>query len=144
MPGVIELSGAVKKQLPEEPYTRDPKDDQIVLSKGPTEPLVSRPVHQEEQLGPATPPSLVLGTLNHPRLRLRRPLELRISREEGSVVASVPELEEFGYGPHLSVAIDDLRQGLVELYQTLEIEQHRLGPDLSELWQQMQRLIQPR
>jgi len=92
----------------------------------------------------ATPDRLLLGSLNHPRLRLIRSLPLIITREESYVIAHMPELEEFGYGLHLTAAIQDLRQSLVELYQGLEADQDRLGPDLTDLWQMLQQFIRAR
>ena len=123
----------------------DLKEPCLAISQGSTEPPVEVPLRFTQPTErSATPDSLLLGTLNHPRVRLVQPLRVDISREDGFIVAQVPELDEFGYGPHLTAAIDDLQQSLVELYLTLETDQDRLGPDLARLWVQLQRIIHAR
>lgn len=92
----------------------------------------------------ATPSRLILGNLNHPTLRLRHPLELLIEREDQWIVAAYPELDEFGYGAHLTEAVEDFRQSLIELYLTLKAEQDQLGPDLQKVWQRLHDLIEER
>lgn len=92
----------------------------------------------------ATPDSLQLGSLAHPHLRLRRPLPLTVTHDGPLIIASCQALEEFGYGPHLSAAVEDFRQTVAELYDTLKADRDRLGPDLSGLWQQLQALIEER
>ena len=54
--------------------------------------------------------------------------------EEGKHVVEAPELNEFGFGENLPVALSDLQAAIAELYLTLEEEQERLGPDLSSVW----------
>ena len=71
-------------------------------------------------IGPsATPAKVLLGSLNHPRLYLKAPIELKVSRDDGFVVVSNDELDEFGYGDFLTLAIEDFRQTLLELYYEL-------------------------
>lgn len=145
MPATLEL-GDVRILPTGERQMPDPQDNRLLFSEGTIAPPVVTAIHQEgpQTTRSATPATLLLGTLSHPRLRLLRPLRMSISREEAFVVVSVPELEEFGYGPHLTAAIDDLRHSLVELYLRLEEDQPRLGPDLVQLWKQLHQLIQPR
>lgn len=92
----------------------------------------------------ATPHELLLGSMNHPCLGLRQPLRLTITRDGPLVVAHASELEEFGYGPHLTSAVEDFRQTLLELYQTPKTESDRLGSDLTHLWRRLQSLIEER
>jgi hypothetical protein len=81
---------------------------------------------------PDTP--LLLGTVNDRRFRVLKPIPLEIERQESLVVASWPEIEEFGSGDSLSNAIDDFTKTLVELYQSLTADQSRLGPDLDRVF----------
>ena len=90
---------------------------------------------------PATPAEILLGSLNHPALRLRKPIPLKIDREDEHVVAAWQEFDEFGYGAHLTVALEDFRQTLVELYLSLEADQKNLGPELQALWRSLQEWI---
>lgn len=100
---------------------------------------------QIEILGPtATPKEILLGSLNHPLLFLRKPIQLQISRDEKFVVVSWPEFEEFGYGNHLTDAIEDFRQTLVEFYLGLESEKNNLGPELKKNWDALQEWIEKR
>lgn len=92
----------------------------------------------------ATPSHLLLGNLNHPTLRLRHPLNLLIEREDQWIIATYPELDEFGYGAHLTEAVEDFRQSVIELYLTLKAEHEYLGPDLQRVWQSLQELIEER
>lgn len=89
----------------------------------------------------ATPAEILLGSLNHPALRLRKPIPLKIDREDEHVVAAWQEFDEFGYGAHLTVALEDFRQTLVELYLSLEADQKNLGPELQALWHSLQEWI---
>ncbi len=92
----------------------------------------------------ATPPEIYLGALPGPELRLRTPLRLEVQREDDSVVVWSADLDEFGYGPHLTAAIEDFQQTIIELYHTLEGEQDRLGPGMVELWGVLQQTIERR
>ena len=90
------------------------------------------------------PDHMLLGALRHPRLRLKAPLSVNLSAENEYIIAECPELNEFGYGPHLTAAIADLQHTIAELYFTLKEEQTRLGSDLSTLWATLQAKIQER
>lgn len=81
----------------------------------------------------ALPDRLWFGGPVHPGLRLRRPVPLDVRREEGTVIVSSDDLEEFGSGQTLGEAVIDFSKGLAELYFSLEREHDRLGSDLSRL-----------
>lgn len=91
----------------------------------------------------ATPDRVSIGTLPHPRLRLRAPLRVEVRRENGEVGVWSPDLEELGIGPHLSAAVEDFQRSVVELYLELvvEAEHDRLGPGMAALWQRLQGMI---
>jgi len=84
---------------------------------------------------------LRLGSLGPTRLQLRRPLPVRLEREKEYIVAYCDELEEYGFGPHLTAALEDLKLTIVELYFTLKAERHRLGPALQPIWAKLQEVI---
>jgi hypothetical protein len=137
MPEVLELEPVQMSQPGER---RSPDPDLGETREPPT--LVE--IHQETSLPPATPERLIIGNLNHSHLRLRAPITVSITRDEALLIASIPELDEFGYGTHLTAAIEDLRQTLIELFQTLKSEQARLGPGMLKPWNPLQNLIEER
>lgn len=92
----------------------------------------------------ATPKEIMLGSLNHPLLFLRKPIQLQVGRDEKFVVVSWPEFDEFGYGNYLTEAIEDFRQTLIEFYLGLESEKENLGPDLKKNWDALQEWIEKR
>lgn len=103
--------------------------------------IASRPSSSETS---ATPSEISIGTLPHPRLRLRGPLRAEVRREGDAVGVWSSDLEELGIGPHLSAAIEDFQRSVIELYFTLEADQNRLGPGLTTLWQRLQEMIDVR
>lgn len=143
MPEILELE-KVQMSPAGERRTPDPDEERLRLYLGSHEPPTSVEIHQEELPPSATPERLLVGNLNHPRLRLRQPISVIMTRDDSSLIASIPEIEEFGYGFHLTAAVEDLRQTLVELFQTLQAEQSRLGPDMKQLWNKLQELIEER
>ena len=90
---------------------------------------------------PALPSEIQLGFLRDGRLRLREPFKVFITREEDQVVAEAGEINEFGYGPNLTEAIQDLQHAIAELYFTLEEDQDRLGKGLQSVWAILQSKI---
>lgn len=87
---------------------------------------------------------LLFGAINDPRLRLKQPFPLTISRREGSVVVSSDDLEEFGYGPTLSDALEDFGKTICELYHSLEAEERRLSNHLKQTLATLRRYLEPR
>lgn len=84
--------------------------------------------------GPALPETMLLGALRDPHLHLIVPLTITFERENNDIVAYCEELEEFGFGTHLTEAIEDLQAAIAELYFTLKEENDRLGSDLARVW----------
>lgn len=89
---------------------------------------------REVGLWPSTRHEPLLRDLGTSSLRLRLPLGLELTQQEGSWAAECPELNEYGVGPTREAAIADLQATIIELYEQLQTEQQRLGPDLRELW----------
>jgi len=95
-------------------------------------------------LQPARPDRLLLGTLSDLGFRVIKPIEVQIEGHEGGVVASWPQIEEFGTGVSVSYAVEDLGRTVAELYRTLHLDQGRLGPDLQDVWEKLQEFVVPR
>jgi len=93
---------------------------------------------------PGLPAEFVVGTLRHPFLRLRHPVRLAVAQDEEFVAVVLDEINEFGYGPHLTAAVEDWQQTIAGLYLTLEAERERLGPAMADLWQRLQTIVEPR
>lgn len=134
----VQISPAGERRTP------DPNEEQLKVYHGTHELPTSIEIHRDNITAPATPEHLLIGNLNHPRLRLREPITIIITREDSLLIASIPEIEEFGFGSHLTAAVEDLRQTLVELYLTLKAEQDHLGPDMIHLWNQLLEIIEER
>lgn len=92
-------------------------------------------------IGPALPETMLLGALRDPRLRLIAPLTVTFEYENDDIVAYSEELEEFGFGTHLTEAIADLQATIAELYFTLKEENNRLGPELIRTWDGLRQKI---
>lgn len=80
------------------------------------------------------PPSIRLGFLRDPRLRVQHPITVSISEESGQVVAEAEEIDEYGTGANLAEAIADLQHALAELYFALEEQQGKLAAGLQQVW----------
>jgi len=85
-------------------------------------------------MSPALPKTMLLGALRDARLRLLEPLTITFEHEDNNIVAYCEELEEFGFGTHLTEAIADLQAAIGELYFTLKEENDRLASNLRRLW----------
>ncbi len=96
---------------------------------------------QIPSIGPALPETMLLGALRDPRLRLIKPLTITFERENDDIVACCEELEEFGFGKHLTEAIEDLQAAIAELYFTLKQENNRLGSNLKRIWGSLRQKI---
>ena len=92
-------------------------------------------------IGPTLPETMLLGALRDPRLRLIEPLTITFERENDDIVACCEELEEFGFGTHLTEAIEDLQVTIAEAYFTLKEENKRLGSDLRKLWDSLREKV---
>lgn len=90
----------------------------------------------------AVPTAILIQNLTDDRLRLRRPLRLRIEKEGNFYVAVNDEFEELGYGYDPIQALDDFRQTLAELYWTLKSEQSRLAIGLANLWSRLKQTVE--
>lgn len=88
-------------------------------------------VQAEVVSSPGPPPTQIsLGTLSDLGFRVVAAIPIDISVESHTVVACWTEIDEFGTGSSMSLACQDLGHTLVELYQSLEADEDRLGPDL--------------
>ncbi len=96
---------------------------------------------QIPSIGPTLPSTMLLGALQDPRLHLTVPLTITFEREKENIVAHCEELDEFGFGNHLTEAIADLQAAITEVYFTLKEENNRLGPDLERIWDSLRQKI---
>jgi hypothetical protein len=87
---------------------------------------------------PALPQHVEFTSLRDGRIRVLDPIRVKVSRHEEMVIAHIPEIEEYGQGPSLGEAIEDLQRGLAELFLTLEDEGESLGSDLERVRQWLQ------
>jgi hypothetical protein len=136
--------------------TLSPDEEQIVqvgVDGGETTVLAQQPVSQrghssveiiDGEPPRATPETLWLGVLRRRDLRLRKPLLLSITQEGEHVAVWSELLDEIGYGPYLTAAIEDFQQTMAELYLSLKTEQGNLGPEMARLWQVIRDLIEER
>jgi len=92
-------------------------------------------------IGPALPETMLLGALRDPRLRLAVPLTITFESENDDIIAHCEDLEEFGFGKHLTEAIEDLQAAIAELYFTLKQENNRLGSNLKRIWGSLRQKI---
>lgn len=92
-------------------------------------------------IGPTLPKNMLLGALRDPRLHLIAPLTITFEHENDDIVAYCEELEEFGFGKHLTEAIADLQVTIAELYLTLKEENGRLGSNLKKIWYSLHQKI---
>lgn len=67
----------------------------------------------------ALPATLLFAGLRDPSLRLLKPIPLSVSREEGSVVVSWDEVNEFSWGSSFGDALSDFSTTISCLYRDL-------------------------
>ena len=132
------------KQLPEQLST--PIDNEAVAYERrfldiPLASLIPAELALAINVSPVLPQQTLLGSLRDGRLRVQDPIRVKLAREDQHIIAEAVELNEFGCGANLSEALHDLQRAIVELYFTLEQDQHRLGPDLQQVWAALQRTI---
>ena len=121
---VVSLDGLIK------PLEEGKSEDEPLKGLLPFE----LPIVLTEIIGLVVPETMLLGALRDPRLRLIEPFTITFERENNDIVAYCEELEEFGFGTHLTEAIEDLQATTAELYFTLKEENDRLGSNLKRIW----------
>lgn len=80
------------------------------------------------------PKEILLGTIGHCEFRVIKAIPAQLDVRGDTVLASWQQVEEFGTGKSTSLACDDLGHTLAELYESLEANESRLGPDLMRVW----------
>lgn len=80
------------------------------------------------------PKHMLLGTINHCDFRVVKAIPLHLDVRGDTVIASWRQVDEFGTGKSSSLACDDLGHTIVELYNSLQADEPRLGPDLARVW----------
>jgi len=92
----------------------------------------------------ARPKSVLFAALVHPKLRLRKPIPLEVSVQEGHVVLSWDETDEFAYGANTGEALDDFAKTVSGLYFDLNDPNVRLGENLEKVRRVLNEYIEPR
>jgi hypothetical protein len=125
-------------QPPGSPYTVKilPINLQSALEQMPAQALPFQP-------GPR-PERILLGTLGDLGFRVVKPIAVQLETREDGIVASWPEVDEFGTGTSVSSSAEDLGRTVAELYRTLENDRGKLGPDLQRIWAKLQEYVVPR
>src|SRR5207247_3316826 len=107
---IAELTAPGEKVVP------SPEHQQMIVDKRTTDMTITF----ETPKTSVRPDKILFGLILNPQLRIKKPLRVDISRSENSTIAYCPALEEFGYGPNISAALDDLAKTLSELFFSLE------------------------
>jgi len=81
----------------------------------------------------ARPKSVLFAALVHPKLRLRKPIPLEVSVQEGQVVLTWNETDEFACGVNTGEALDDFSKTVCSLYFYLNDSKVRLGENLEKV-----------
>ena len=90
------------------------------------------------------PRDLLFAASPDHRLRFKRAIPIKISREKEVYVAHAPEIEEFGYGESVAQCLDDFGKTVLELFWTLSEEKDRLGPDLQSQFAKLNTFLEVR
>jgi hypothetical protein len=80
------------------------------------------------------PKHVLLGTINHADFRVVRAIPVNLDVRGNTVLASWRQIDEFGTGKTTSLALDELGHTLAELFDALQKDEARLGPDLINVW----------
>lgn len=92
----------------------------------------------------ARPTSVLFAALVHPKLRLRKPIPLQVSVQEGQVVLNWDETDEFACGANTGEALDDFSKTVSGLYFDLNDPKVRLGENLEKVRRILNEYIEPR
>ena len=97
--------------------------------------------------GLATGPiELAFGSLLDSRLRVIRPLPVRLSKQDDTCVVECDEIGQFGYGSEMTEALDDFGKTVAEMFFSLEDEFQAgtLGDQLIQSLELLRSFIEPR
>lgn len=93
----------------------------------------------------ATPSYVWLGTLPHPRYRLRKAARLRVTQcEEHTVMVECWVFNTWAIGSHLTDAIERFQAAVCYLYDTIREHDGRLGEHMQHIKAAFDRLIEVR
>jgi hypothetical protein len=132
---------AVKLDVPIKPLDEGRSEEEPLKELLPFILETSEIKGQIPSIGPVLPGTMLLGALRDPRLRLIKPLTITFERENDETIAYCEELEEFGFGTHLTEALEDLQVTIAEAYFILKEENKRLGSDLRTLWNSLREKV---
>jgi CheY-like chemotaxis protein len=85
---------------------------------------------------------IMLHDLNDAHHVLRQPIPLSVTRHGQGVSVWSQDLEEVGFGTSETDAVEDIQKTIVELYDSLQTDEHVLGPAMQDLWHRLQRIVE--
>jgi len=109
--------------------------------------LVSQPVSVLFVGGPppsARPDSVLFGALSNPKFRLAKPIHLSVTTEEGHVILTWPDADEFACGETMGEALDEFAKSIADLYVELNEPGLNLGTELQNVRELLNQHIRPR
>lgn len=92
----------------------------------------------------ARPQAVLFGALANPYLRLRKPIPLAVSEQDGHVVLTWEATDEFACGANMGEAMDDFAKTVSELFTELNSADVKLGEDLKQVRVILNEYIEPR
>jgi hypothetical protein len=85
------------------------------------------------------------GTIDR-RLHFKRPLPVKVYKQDGTYVVRCEEIDQFGYGPDMSEALDDFGSTVSEMYFYLadQFKEGNLADSLIQQFAILQSFIERR
>lgn len=105
------------------------------------DPLIESPT---ETLAPAFasfPPRFLLSHLRDGRIRVKEPIAVTWTLEDGTYIVEASDFNEYGEGDTIAQAIEDLQASIAELYFELDEHKDRLGADLQQVFESLTRKL---
>jgi hypothetical protein len=81
----------------------------------------------------ARPESVMLGSLSDHRLCVRKPIPLDVSAEDGHIIVSWGDADEFACGASTGEALEEFSKTIAELFFDLNDQSIPLGNDLARV-----------
>jgi hypothetical protein len=94
---------------------------------------VEATIYTPKEIISARPDFVLLGSVSHPELRIRKAIPLEVLTEEGHVILTWVEADEFVCGDTTGDALDDFSKMIGELYFELNDPAVRLGENLMKV-----------
>ncbi|MDK1031954.1 MAG: hypothetical protein QGD94_08115, partial [Planctomycetia bacterium] len=86
--------------------------------------------------------NIEIRDIRDPRLALKEPLCVSLEEDEEGVTAYSYDLNTHGYGVTEDEAVQDLCESIVELFDALSEDKHRLAGPAQRQFQYLERILQ--